>query len=106
MVHWIDTRSRVDLLIFNWVLYEKAVEVLKRRLRRHPDTDISRVLLAASFGHLGRTEEARAQWQQVFRINPNYSLEHRRKVLPHKNPTDFELVVEGLRKAGIEPLEA
>ena len=83
--------------------YEKAVEVLKRRLTRHPDTDISRVLLAASFGHLGRTEEARAQWREVFRINPDYSLEHRRKVLPYKNPTDFELVVEGLRKAGIEP---
>ena len=83
--------------------YEKAVEVLKRRLTRHPDTDISRVLLAASFGHLGRTEEARAQWQEVFRTNPDYSLEHRRKVLPYKNPSDFELVVEGLRKAGIEP---
>ena len=83
--------------------YEKAVEVLKRRLTRHPDTDISRVLLAASFGHLGRTEEARAQWQEVFRINPDYSLEHRRKVLPYKDPADFELVVEGLRKAGIEP---
>jgi len=34
--------------------------------------------------------------------HPNYSLEHRRKVLPYKNPADFELVVEGLRKAGIE----
>jgi adenylate cyclase len=83
--------------------YEKAVEVLKRRLTRHPDTDISRVLLAASFGHLGRTDEARAQWQEVFRINPKYSLEHRRKVLPYKNPSDFELVVQGLRKADIEP---
>jgi ATP-dependent DNA ligase len=38
-----------------------------------------------------------------FRINPNYSLEHRRKVLPYKNSADFELVVQGLRKAGIEP---
>jgi adenylate cyclase len=83
--------------------YEKAVEVLKRRLTRHPNTDISRVLLAACYGHLGQTEEARAQWREVFRINPNYSLEHRRKVLPYKNPTDFELVVQGLRKAGIEP---
>ena len=34
-------------------------------------------------------------------VNPNYSLEHRRKVLPYKNPEDFELVVEGLRKAGV-----
>jgi adenylate cyclase len=35
------------------------------------------------------------------RVNPDYSLEYRRKVLPFKNPADFELVVEGLRKAGV-----
>ena len=81
--------------------YEKAVEILKRRLTRNPDSDISRVLLAASYGHLGRIDEARAQWQEVFRINPNYSLEHRRKVLPYRNSSDFESVVEGLRKAGL-----
>jgi len=81
--------------------YEKAAEILKRRLTRNPDTDISRVLLAASYGHLSRTEEARAQWQEVFRVNPNYSLEHRRKVLPYRNPSDFEPLVEGLRKAGL-----
>jgi adenylate cyclase len=39
--------------------------------------------------------------QEVFRVNPDYSLEHRRKVLPYKNPDDFECVVDGLRKAGL-----
>ena len=82
--------------------YEKAVEILKRRLTRNPDTDISRVLLAASYGHLGRIDEARATWQELLRVNPNYSLEHRRKVLPYRNPSDFELVVEGVRKASLE----
>jgi len=75
--------------------------VLKRRLTRHPETDISRVLLAACYGHLGRAEDARAQWQEALRVNPNYSLEHRRNVLPYKNPSDFELLVDGLRKAGL-----
>ena len=37
----------------------------------------------------------------MLRINPDYSLEQRRKVLPYKNPADFELVVDGLRKAGL-----
>ncbi|RWB92805.1 adenylate/guanylate cyclase domain-containing protein [Mesorhizobium sp.] len=81
--------------------YEEAIGILKRRLVRNPDTDVSRVLLAASYGHLGRCEEARHEWQEVFRVNPDYSLEHRRKVLPYKNPDDFELVVDGLRKAGL-----
>jgi adenylate cyclase len=53
------------------------------------------------YGHLGRAEEARAEWQEALRINPDYSIEHRRQILPYKNPADFERVVEGLRKAGI-----
>ena len=81
--------------------YEDAVASLKRRLVRNPGTDVSRVLLAASYGHLGRFDEAREEWQEVFRVNPDYSLEHRRKVLPYKNPADFELVVDGLRKAAL-----
>ena len=81
--------------------YETAIAVLKRRIIRKPDTDASRVLLAASYGQLGLIDDARSTWREVFRVNPNYSLEHRRKVLPYKNPEDFERVVEGLRKAGL-----
>jgi tetratricopeptide (TPR) repeat protein len=81
--------------------YDEAVTSLKRRLVRNPGTDVSRVLLAASYGHLGRFAEAREQWQELFRINPDYSLEYRRKVLPYKNPSDFERVVDGLRKASL-----
>ena len=81
--------------------YKDAVASLKRRLVRNPGTDVSRVLLAASYGHLGRFDEARVEWQEALRVNPDYSLEYRRKVLPYKNPADFELMVDGLRKAGI-----
>jgi adenylate cyclase len=81
--------------------YEDAVEVLKRRIVRKPDTDMSRVLLASCYGHLGRNEEARTLWQEALRISPGYSLEHRRRVLPYKDPADFQRVVDGLRKAGL-----
>jgi adenylate cyclase len=81
--------------------FEKTVEILKRRLVRNPNTDISRALLAASYGHLGRNDEARKEWQELLRVNPNYSVEHRRKVLPYKTPADFELFVDGLRKVGL-----
>jgi adenylate cyclase len=37
----------------------------------------------------------------VLRVNPDFSLDYRRKVLPYKNPEDFELIVDGLRKAGL-----
>ena len=39
--------------------------------------------------------------ESALRINPDYSIEHRRQILPYKNPADFERVVEGLRRAGI-----
>ena len=81
--------------------YEEAIDLLKRRLIRKPDTDISRVLLAASYGHLGHKEEAKAQWVEALRINPNFSLTDRRKILPYKDPADFEKIVVGLRKAGV-----
>ncbi|GMQ76696.1 MAG: adenylate/guanylate cyclase domain-containing protein [Gammaproteobacteria bacterium] len=81
--------------------YEQAADVLKRRLVRKPESDISRVLLASIYGHMGNLEASRAEWQEVLRINPGYSFEHRRKILPYKNPADFEQLVDGLRKAGL-----
>ena len=81
--------------------YADAEAALRRRLVRNLETDISRVLLAACYGHLGRPDHAQVEWQEVLRINPSYSLEHRRKILPYKNPDEFEHLVEGLRKAGI-----
>ncbi|KRB22011.1 guanylyl cyclase [Mesorhizobium sp. Root695] len=89
------------LASFQLERYEEAVDLLLQRLARNAATDVSRALLAASYGHLGRLEEARAAWQEVLRVNPDYSLEYRRKVLPYKNPADFELMVDGLRKAGV-----
>ena len=77
------------------------MSVLKRRLVRKPESDISRVLLASVHGYLGNIAESRAEWAEVLRINPQYSLEHRRGVLPYKNPADFEQIVDGLRKAGV-----
>jgi TolB-like protein/class 3 adenylate cyclase/Tfp pilus assembly protein PilF len=81
--------------------YPEAVGLLKRRILDNPDTDASRMLLAASYGQMGLVGEAREAWRDALRVNPDYSLEHRRRVLPYKNLDDFERVTEGLRKAGL-----
>jgi adenylate cyclase len=81
--------------------YADAVAALKRRIIRNPNTDASRVLLAAAYGHLGLPEQARSRWEEAFRVNPAYSLEHRRRILPYKDPDEFDRIVEGLRKAGL-----
>ncbi len=81
--------------------YEEAVLALQRRLIRYPETDISRVLLAACYGHLGRINEARAEWSEVFQVNPDYSLDYHLKVLPYDDTADLDRLVDGLRKAGL-----
>ncbi len=81
--------------------YAEAAGLLKRRILRNPETDASRALLAAAYGQMGLLEEAREAWRELMRVNAEYSVEHRRKVLPYKNPDDFERFVEGLRKAGL-----
>ena len=81
--------------------YEIAATHLLERIARNPSTDASRMLLAASYGHLGRTEDARAAWQGLLGVNPDFSLAQRAQVLPYKDSSDFERIVEGLAKASL-----
>ena len=61
--------------------YDQAVVRLKERLVHSPTSDVTHVLLAACYGHLGRIEEAHAAWRAALRANPEYSFDHRRKIL-------------------------
>ncbi len=81
--------------------YERAEPLLRERIAKTPETDIARVLLASTLGHLGDKAEAKRLWDEVFIVNPNYSLEHRSRILPYKDPADWERVLEGLAKAGL-----
>ena len=81
--------------------YEIAAQQLLDRVARNPSTDASRMLLASCYGHLGRAEEARAVWAELLKVNPDFSLMQRARVLPYKNPDDFQRIREGLAKAGL-----
>jgi adenylate cyclase len=81
--------------------YEAAAEHLHERIARTPATDSSRMLLAACYGHRGRVDEARAAWAGLMEVNPDFSLAQRARVLPYKEPRDFQRIAEGLAKAGL-----
>ena len=81
--------------------YEIAARQLAERIARTPGTDASRMLLASCYGHLGRVEDARAAWAELLKVNPNFSLAQRARVLPYKDPGDFQRIVDGLAKAGL-----
>lgn len=95
----LHTKARALFLLRR---FEDAAEVLRERIRRSPSTDLSRVLLAAVLGFLGRGPEARQCWEEALARNPNYSLERRRQVLPE---AEFELLMAGLGKAGLPPAD-
>jgi adenylate cyclase len=81
--------------------YDAAIKLLRERIDRNPETDSSRMLLASCCGHLGRTDEARAAWSEMLKVNPDFSLAQRERVLPYKNARDFQRIAEGLKKAGL-----
>jgi adenylate cyclase len=81
--------------------YEIAAQLLRDRIARNPNTDASRMLLASCYGYLGRTEDAQAEWAALLKVNPDFSVMQRARVLPYKNPDDFQRILEGLAKAGL-----
>jgi tetratricopeptide (TPR) repeat protein len=65
--------------------HEEAIETLKRALNRKPDFWVAHVYLAASYGELGRQEEARAEVSEFVRLRPQISSEDWRQRLPYKD---------------------
>ncbi|WP_421999969.1 adenylate/guanylate cyclase domain-containing protein [Reyranella sp.] len=80
---------------------EPAVTHLLERIARNPNTDASRMFLAAAYGHLGRIDEARAAWAGLLEVNPAFSVVQREAVLPYRNAADFQRILDGLAKAGL-----
>ena len=82
--------------------FAKAEKVLKQRIERNPATDTSHLYLASMYGHQGRNTEAQAEWAEIFRVNPGYSLAERIATWPYKDDTVPKYIVEGLEKAAID----
>jgi TolB-like protein len=82
--------------------YEEAVGWTLRALQHKPDDHNSHAILAASYGRLGRLEQARAEFREVLRLQPDYSLAGVKLIFRGADPEFVERFVDGLRKAGLE----
>ncbi|TIQ33177.1 MAG: tetratricopeptide repeat protein [Mesorhizobium sp.] len=78
--------------------YEKTIETLQKMR----DGSEGHRLMAASHAYLGNTREAEMHAHALLEVHPNFTTEQWRKVPPHKYPEDTELLVDGLRKAGLK----
>ncbi|MGD8983624.1 MAG: tetratricopeptide repeat protein [Desulfobacteraceae bacterium] len=82
-------------------MYQAAIAEYKKALRIEPDNLMVHQNLAISYSLLGREEEAHAEAAEVLRLNPNYCVENAAKGWPYKKESDRELILTGLRKAGL-----
>ncbi|MFD2740550.1 tetratricopeptide repeat protein [Sulfitobacter aestuarii] len=82
---------------FNLKRYEEAIKCIQEM--QNPTE--GRRILAASYGHLGRLEEARREAARVRAAHPNFSLDRWGAVQPDRNPEDVTHFVEGLKRAGL-----
>ena len=79
---------------------EEAVSAYKKALQRAPDHLIAHIALTTVYSLMGRDEEARAEAQEVLRINPKFSLgPFKKKALVFKDKSENDMVINAMTKA-------
>jgi adenylate cyclase len=81
--------------------YETAAAIFKQRLVLAPNSDTTRSFLASALGYVGEIEEARRVWDELKKINPNYSFAGHVSRLPFEREEDVRRIADGLSKAGL-----
>ena len=82
--------------------YQEAVSALKKALQRAPDNIPAHINLTATYSLMGREKEARAETEEVIRLNPKFSLEQFAKIVPYKDQSQVDSLIDALRKAGLK----
>ena len=81
--------------------YEEAIAEFKKVLHLTPDNLRACVGLAAAYSLAGLHEEANITVLEVFRINPTFTLKPFVNMLPYKNNSDREVLIQALHKVGL-----
>lgn len=81
--------------------YEEAIAAYKEALNLNPDYLVAHIGLASVYSLLDREAEARSEVAEVLRIDPKFSLEGYTDALFFKDRTHREMVIDSLRKAGL-----
>jgi len=81
--------------------YDEAIIACKKGLKSAPNDILTHVTCAAIYGQAGRRDAARAEAEEVLKINPKFSALSYAKRLPYKNQADRDFFSNALRKAGL-----
>ena len=81
--------------------FADAVPAFRRAIARNSDALWPHVYLAATYALSDELAKARSESVEVRRINPECAATALLKLLPYKRAADIDLIVTGLRKAGL-----
>jgi len=87
---------------FNVAKYEEAIVAYKKALKLSPTNAVAYKGLVVSYAHLGHIEEAQAALQEVFKLDPKFSLQRYPEMAPWKERGTTERWLDGFRKAGLK----
>jgi adenylate cyclase len=82
--------------------FEEAVSAYKKAIQLAPNDISAHLGLAATYSHMGREHEARAEAAEVLRINPKFSLDSYAKSLSGKDRSRIDNYINALRQAGLK----
>jgi adenylate cyclase len=82
--------------------YEQAMKWGEKAVQKNPKNVLSRIVLCSIYSLADRMDEARAQAEEIMRLNPNISLEQLARTYPQKNQVLKKRYIDALRKAGLK----
>jgi adenylate cyclase len=89
-------------IFFNKHEYAKAIGNFNFVLQTNPESEESRLWLAAAYAHVGEIEEAAWQLEQIRISGRDLSLEYIENVIPFRDPEQRKHFIDGLYKAGLK----
>jgi adenylate cyclase len=82
--------------------FEDAAATIKRAIAHNPQSLPAQFFLAAAYGQMGKADLARDALAEVRRISPDFSIAQARAIAAYKRQADVDLLLDGLRKAGLQ----
>ena len=82
--------------------YEEATATFKKTVKNHPNSLPAYLGLAVVYSAKGRMAEAHSADADIMKLQPNFSAEHYAQMLPYKDETYKDFILNGLQKAGLK----
>ncbi len=88
-------------IYFHLRRYDEAADTLERALERNQNFLLARQYLVATYGRMGKIEDAEWEVEELLTLKPEFSIPSERAEAPYRNSDDLEFYLEGLRLAGL-----